>query len=91
MRFQEDGVLRGYAMPKIEPVIHPDNVFDPEETAALGVAYESAVGELRADCQPEFVREIIARGVLAVAMKGERDPDRLCKFALASIGVPGKH
>ena len=76
-------------MSKIEPVIYPDNVFDPEETAALGAAYESAVGELRADCQPEFVREIIARGVLAAAMKGERNPARLCKSALASIGIPG--
>jgi hypothetical protein len=73
-------------MSDTEPSLHPDQVFDPEATAALALAYERAVGELHADRQPEFVREIIAKGIIAAAMRGERDPDRLCKSALASIG-----
>jgi len=72
---------------KSNPIIHPDNVFDPEATAALGTAYERAIGELHAGSLPEFVREIIAKDILAGAMRGERDPDRLCKSALAAIGI----
>lgn len=69
-------------MPKIEPFLHPNHVFDPEATAALGMAYERAIGELHAGCQPGCVREIVAKGILAAAMSGERDPDTLCKSAL---------
>ncbi len=76
-------------MSDIEPLL-PNQVFDPEATAALAMAYERAVGELHAGRQPEFVREIIAKGIIAAAMKGERDPDRLYKSALSSIGFPAE-
>ena len=31
--------------------------------------------------------EIIAKRIIAIARTGERDPDRLCDSALASIGL----
>jgi hypothetical protein len=75
-------------MSKIEPLSYPGNVFDPEAVAVSGMAYERAVNELHAGGLPELVREIIAKGILAAAVGGERDPDRLFKSALASIGLP---
>jgi hypothetical protein len=77
-------------MSKIEPLIHPDNIFDPEATAALGAAYELAIGEVHAGSRPEFVREIIAKGILAAAMRGDRDPGRLCNSALVAIRNGGR-
>jgi len=75
-------------MSKIEPLLHRHQVFDPDATVALGMAYERAIGELHACHQPEFVRGIIAKGIIAAAMRGERDPERLCESALASIRSP---
>jgi hypothetical protein len=66
----------------------PQNAFDPEATAALAAAYEKATGRLCGDGYADFVRNVIARRIIAIAMKGELDPDRLCTSALASIGFP---
>ena len=38
--------------------------------------------------QPEIVREIIARRIIDPAGKGERDPERLSRAALAQLGLP---
>jgi hypothetical protein len=36
--------------------------------------------------QPETINEIIAKRIIKLASKGERDPDRLCEQALKSFG-----
>jgi hypothetical protein len=66
----------------------PEMAFNPEDTANLAAAYDSAIEQLRGDGFTELVREIIAKRILAAALKGERDPDRLCASAIASIGFP---
>jgi hypothetical protein len=63
--------------------------FDPDDTAALSAAYEKANAQLRGSAYTDLVREIIAKRIIATALKGERDPDRLCRSALAAIGLPG--
>jgi hypothetical protein len=64
-----------------------ENAFDTEATATLTVAYERAIAGLPRDRDPGFVPEIIAKRIIAIARTGERDPDRLCNSALASIGL----
>ena len=79
---------RGQHMSQILQFKRPQNAFDPEATAALAAAYEKAAGQLRGDGYADFVRNVIAKRIIAIAMKGELDPDRLCTSALASIGFP---
>ncbi len=75
-------------MGEILPFTQPEIAFDADATAALAQAYEKATGQLHGNGYTELVREIIARRVIASALNGERNPDRLCAAALASIGFP---
>jgi hypothetical protein len=59
---------------------------DPEMVKTLCEAYEKACKSLHDTGQPEIVNEIIAQRIIALAQKGERDPDRLCAGALTALG-----
>jgi hypothetical protein len=54
-------------------------------TAALIAAYESAVAAIARSGQPNNLCEVAARRIIAMASKGERNPDRLCAAALATV------
>ena len=58
--------------------------FDPEIAATLGAAYDKAVARLLN--QPDIVRETIAKRIVALAAKGERDVHALCDKALIAEG-----
>jgi len=60
--------------------------FDPETVKTLGDAYEKARKSLHDTGQPQIVNEIIAQRIVALAKKGERNPDRLCAGALTALG-----
>jgi hypothetical protein len=49
-------------------------------------AYDKARKSLHDTGQPRIVNEIIAQCMIALAEKGERDPDRLCAGALVALG-----
>jgi hypothetical protein len=74
---------RGNVM-SIEPSTE-SGVFEPEATAAMGEAFDAACEELHCTTQPEGVRELIARLVIAAASRGELNPDRLLMVALAGF------
>jgi hypothetical protein len=57
--------------------------FDPEAVAAMTEAFEAACEVLQDAGQPDVVREIIAKRIVAAATVGERDPVRLRAAALA--------
>ena len=59
--------------------------FDAEATAALIAAYESAVAAIARSGQPHNLCEVAARRIIAMASKGERNPDRQCAAALATV------
>jgi hypothetical protein len=61
--------------------------FGFEATAAMGEAFDAACDELRCTSQPEVIRELIARLILAAASRGELDPIRLRKVALAKFTI----
>ena len=62
------------------PKFHRLHILDPEIAATLGAVYDEAVARLLN--QPDIVRETIAKRVVALAAKGERDVHALCDKAL---------
>jgi hypothetical protein len=64
--------------------IAPFTNFDPQIAATLGAAYDEAVARLLN--QPDIVRETIAKCIVALAAKGERDAHALCDKALIAEG-----
>jgi hypothetical protein len=71
-------------MGKILPFFRREEAFDTESTTALALAYDSAVALIDSS-QPDVMREVVARRIIALALKGERDPARLCAGALATV------
>jgi hypothetical protein len=62
--------------------MHSFGVFEPEAIAEMSEALEAAFEELQETGEPEMVREIIARRIIAAAKFGERDRARLLAAAL---------
>jgi hypothetical protein len=60
--------------------------FDAEATQALGKAYDLACLSLHPNGQPPVVQETLAKTIIEIAQRGERDPDRLAAVALAKLG-----
>jgi hypothetical protein len=72
-------------MAQILQFVRPTDAFDPETLEALGKAYDMALAALRDIGQPEIVREVLARRIIAAARSGERDPAALGAIALAAF------
>ncbi len=72
-------------MARILPFRIPDTQFDPETISILSTAYDKAISAVNGHGQPGVVREVIAKRIVALASKGERDPNRLCEGALRGL------
>ena len=59
--------------------------FDTEATAVLIRAYDRAAAVIEQSGQPHSMYEVAARRIIAMASKGERNADRLCAAALATV------
>jgi len=75
-----------FYMAKVVPFVRPETAFDLEMTAILIAAYEAAIESIEDRMHPAALREIAARRIIALASRGERNPERLCAAALATIG-----
>jgi hypothetical protein len=64
-----------------------ENAFSPEDTIAMGRAYDLATRSLFDTGQPQVVQEVIAKRIVGFAESGERDPRRLAILALRSLGI----
>jgi hypothetical protein len=64
-----------------------DRCFDEETTALLGQAFDQICKELPNGRSNTISREIIARHIIQIASRGERDPEKLSKAALISLGL----
>ena len=53
----------------------------------LRAAYDQATAELNDHGHARVVREIIGKRIVALAVKGERDPERLCDSGLVAAGL----
>ncbi len=63
-------------------------VFDPDEVAALTLAYETALGTLRPKDRTDTLKELVAKKIIEVARHGERDPVKICARTLVELGRP---
>jgi hypothetical protein len=63
-----------------------ESAFDPEVTAAMAEACEKACRSMHDWGYPHIIREIIAKRIVAIASRGERDANELCERALRSLG-----
>jgi hypothetical protein len=87
LRVAGDGrFLAGLGMGQVVPFLRPQTTFDFDTTPILIAAYETAVEGIEDRRQPGVLREIAARRIIALALRGERNPARLCAAALATIG-----
>jgi hypothetical protein len=68
------------AMAQVPPFAN----FDPETAAILGAAYDEALARLLD--QPDVVRELVAKRLVALATRGERNIHKLCDEALIAEG-----
>jgi hypothetical protein len=60
-----------------------EGAFEPEATAAMGEAFDTACKELCDVGQLQMVRKMVAQRIIAAARRGELDPVRLRASALS--------
>jgi hypothetical protein len=83
--------LKGTFIPSEElPMEHNTRVFDPEATQSLCIAFDKVCSTVADRDRSEFVKELIARKVIALAERGERDPDKLAQATTSSLGLRGQ-
>ena len=63
-------------------------VFDPETTAAMGVAFQKVCRRLGLSLTRDAVTESVAKVIIALAEGGETDAENLYQRALAHFGDP---
>lgn len=59
--------------------------FEPAALEAMDQALDAACVVLRLSKREESLRQIVARKVIECAVGGERDPEVLCKMAVAEL------
>jgi hypothetical protein len=69
---------------------HVTRAFDPDATHTLCVAFDEVCSTIAERDRSDFVRELIARRVIALAERGEQDPHRLAKAVTSSLGLSGQ-
>jgi len=72
-------------MATILPFIRSETAFDDSTTRSMGVAFDAACTEFRDTDLTNLTREIIAERIIQAAKRGERDPERLCRVAVAAL------
>jgi hypothetical protein len=76
--------LAGIQVP-ITPFLE-SKVFDPDLIKAMGVALEKACRTLGLAPTSDAMTEAVAKVIIDAAEAGERDPELLCRRALAHFG-----
>jgi hypothetical protein len=61
--------------------------FDPEQIEAMTGAYEGVLSDMKIADRNDPLTEIIAKSIIAVTTRGERDPDTIKDRALNALGV----
>jgi hypothetical protein len=64
------------------------DVFAPELTSAMGDSYDKAIASLSNNESDLAVRELVAKRIVRLARRGERDPEHLCGSALSGFRKP---
>jgi hypothetical protein len=75
-------------MPNILQFVRPTSAFDPDTLMLLGSAFDRARSSLENMTHSDAVHEMMAGRIFDAAMRGERDPDKLCRIALRGFYAP---
>ena len=67
-------------------LIRTKSDFDDDATHIMGEAFDAACTALQETGQPDVIREIIAKRIIAAAKLGERDRARLRDIGLTALG-----
>ena len=67
-----------------------DHAFGPEEIKILGDAFEEALRTLRLVNRDDPATQIVARKIIELAQRGERDPERLRQAAVQFVSQAGE-
>ena len=59
----------------------------PDDVAIMAAAYEEAISRLDLNGRTSSLSETVAKRILEIARAGEKDPRRMCEFALRGMGV----
>ena len=59
--------------------------FTPDEIDVMTTAYELACTELSIRDRTNAVCEVLAKKIIEIAKRGERDPQRMCRDAVAEL------
>jgi hypothetical protein len=66
-----------------------ESVFEPEAIEHMTAAYEHALKVLQLTDRKDPITELVARKIIEIAEVGKRDPDQLCRRALAALNSVG--
>lgn len=64
-----------------------DAPFGPDVVQLMSDAFDRACKALHDTGQPDIIKEVLAKRIIAAVHKGIRDPRELCEEALKSLGV----
>jgi len=78
--------MRGPEMP-IGVLLHGEVCFGPEEIENLTAAFELALSKLDVSDRHDPLAVVLAKRIIELAKKGERDPNRLCLDALRLVSL----
>jgi hypothetical protein len=70
--------------------MHHAPAFNPEATHSLCVAFDKVCSTIAERDRSDFLKELIARRVIALAERGEHDPDKLAQAASEWLGLHGR-
>jgi hypothetical protein len=61
--------------------------FDPKVIEVMSAAYELALSDLKLIDRNDPLTELIAKSIVIVVARGERDPEKIKERALNALGV----
>jgi hypothetical protein len=64
-----------------------EQCFDDETTSLVGQAFDKVCSKLRDQRQRHSLKESIAKRLIAIAGRGERDPEKMGEAAMISLGL----
>ena len=62
-----------------------DGSFNPESVIAMTTAFDATLNELELFDRSDPLAETVARMIIEIAGRGERDPERLRELAVSTI------
>jgi hypothetical protein len=62
-----------------------DASFEPQTVIGMTTAFNQALGALQLVDRTDPIAEMVARKIIEIARRGERDPKRICPLAMESL------